>query len=230
MENTRKQFNELFFGTNGTGKTQEMLTLADGYFKAPANENKNFLMLMPDFSESKYDAVPEMQISDLGGDFGIGKILVNAISKTDKKAKSVYTEIYERYAAKGRRFNGLIINDDMGIMFGRRPEDIIMMCTRKRQMNLDLMWNFHGLTTDCPPAFFKSVSGITLFKTEDNYLDTMKKIAMNKRKMFEEAYLTVQAITNGVMLDAHGNEVDEVSEAIYNKELRHEPYFKLRVA
>ena len=230
MEQTRKQFNELFFGTNGTGKTTEMLKLAIQYFEQPQNENKNFLIAVPDLSESKYDCFPEITVNDLGGDFGVGLIQAQYIDKSNKKQKSIYTEIYERYAAKGRKFNGLMINDDMGIMFGRRPQDNINMCTRKRQMNLDLMWNFHGLTTDCPPAFFKSVSGITLFKTEDNYLDTMKKIAMNKRKQFEDAYFWVQAVTNGVMLDANGNETEDEAEAIYNKEKKFDQYFKIRVS
>ena len=230
METTRKQFNEIFIGTNGTGKTTEMLKGAIKYFEYPQNENKNFLIAVPDLSESKYDGIPEITVNDLGGSFGVGLIQAQYIDKGNKKAKSIYTEIYERYAAKGRKFNGLMINDDMGIMFGRRPVDIINMCTRKRQMNIDLMWNFHGLTTDCPPAFFKSVSGITLFKTEDNYIDTMKKIAMNKRKTFEESYFLVQAITNGVMLDENGDETDNKSEAVYNKEKKFDQYFKLRIS
>ena len=230
MEAIRKQFNELYFGTNGTGKTQNMLTTALTYFDSPANANKNFLCIMPDFSESKYDDIPEIRVSDLGGYFGIGEIMAADIRKGDHKSKSIYTEIYERYAEKQRRFNGLIINDDMGGMFGRRPEDINRMTTRKRQMNLDLMWNFHGLTTDCPKNFFKSVSGITLHQTEDDYKDTVDKIAPNKRAMFIETYFQVQAVTNGVMLDAKGNPTVDVNNAIYNKEKLLKPYFNLRVA
>lgn len=226
----RKQFNELFFGTNGSGKTRAMLEIALEYFEQPVNEAKNFLCIMPDFSESKYDHLPEITVNDLGGYFGAAKIMAMPIGKSDKKSKSIYTEIYERYAVKQRRFNGLIINDDMSVMFGRRPEDILTMCTRKRQMNIDLMWNFHGLTTDCPPSFFKSVSGITLHKTEDDYEDTMKKISSNKRKMFEESYFQVQAITNGVMLDKDGNMVEDPNEAIYNRDKEFNQYFSLRVA
>lgn len=230
MSSLRKQFNELYFGTNGTGKTTNMLTNALKYMRAPVNANKNMLCVMPDFSESKYDNIPEIQINDLGGNFGIAKIMANEIAKGDKKSKSIYTEIYERYAVKGIRFDGLIINDDMGGMFGRRPEDINRMLSRKRQMNMDLMWNFHGLTTDCPRNFFKSVSGITLHKTEDDYEDTMNKIANNKRSMFEEAYFQVQAVTNGIMLDKDGNPTEDVNNAIYNKEKLFNEYFSIRVA
>lgn len=224
---TVKQFNTLLFGTNGTGKTTVMLDLFYEYMLAKESLGvvKNGLFLMPDDAESKYDDIPEINVNDLGGNFGIAKIIcdVNATS-SDKKAKSIYTEIYERYACKKRKFDGLIVNDDMAMLMNRRPNDIITMCSRRRQMNLDLLWNFHGLTTDCPKAFWRYVTSIILFKTADDYTDTYEKIS--KPAEFEKLYFEVQSISNGVMLDAKGNFTENKDKAVYNSEQKHLPYYK----
>lgn len=222
----RKQFNEIFVGTNGTGKTTIMLEGVLAYTNAPANINKNILFLMPDFCESKYDDIPEIKINDLGGDFGIGKIMCfTAVGKN----KSIYAELYERYALKDKRFNGLIVSDDMGASFKRRPEDIITLASRKRQLNIDFFWNFHGLTTDVPKSFWRSVSGITLFRTADDYRDTMDKISGDIQNEFRNSYFKVQAIANGKMLDEKGRETFDIKDAVYNREQLKDAYYNLRV-
>lgn len=229
---TIKQFNEILFGTNGTGKTTEMLNIFNSYMdgKESIGQEKNALFLMPDDSEKKYDGIPEIHINDIHGDFGIAKLICNVnFDKSDKKTKTIYELLYERYALAKRQFNGIVINDDMGGLMSRRPNDILTMLSRRRQMNMDLIWNFHGLTTDCPKAFFRTVTGIILFKTTDDHTDTMNKIGRDKHDMFKEAYFEVQAFANGRMLDINGNITSDPNKAYYNPTGIKLPYHKTEI-
>lgn len=187
MAQIRKQLNELFFGTNGTGKTTNMIKLAVEY--AIANPKKNVLFLMPDDSEKKYDEVPMITKNDLLSDFGIAKMICS--TPENKKEKSIYTEIYERHNKADVKFNGLIVNDDMGALLQRRPNDVITLLSRRRQLNLDMFWNFHGLTTDAPKSFWRYVTGVTLHKTTDDYHDTLDKVG-SKGNEFLDVYKEVQ--------------------------------------
>lgn len=227
-----KQINSLWFGTNGTGKTTDMLDVANRFMddKESLGLIKNQLVLIPDDSEKKYDNIPEGQISDLHGDFGIMKIICNVnLDKTDKKTKTVYETIYENYALRKRQMNCLIINDDMGGLMSRRPNDILLMLSRRRQMNIDCFWNFHGLTTDCPKQFFKTVTSLNLFMTTDDHRDTMDKIGRDKHQMFLDAYNEVQAIGSGKMLDIKGYVTFDEDKAYYNKEQLFDKYHKTEV-
>lgn len=224
-----KQFNVVIFGTNGTGKTTEFIDIGTQYIQAKESIGleKNFLLCVSDDNEKKYDWLPEIDIRDVHGDFGLAKVICNVnIDKNDKKTKTIYQTIYENYALKKLQFNGMIANDDMGVMMSRRPNDVLTMMGRRRQMNLDLLWCFHGLTTDCPPAFIRTLTQIVLFKTTDNHKDTMDKLGTDKAKEFERVYFKVQAYSNGNMLDAKGNIVHDKRLAVYNKEGFKLPYYK----
>lgn len=187
---TRKQINELFFGTNGTGKTTNMISLAVSY--AELNPKKNVLFLMPDDSEKKYDEVPIISEKELLTDFGIAKIICGM--PESKSQKSIYTKIYEMHNKADVKFNGLLVNDDMGSLLNRRPNDVLTLLSRRRQLNIDMFWNFHGLTTDVPKSFWRYVTGITLHKTTDDYKDTLEKIG-NKKDEFLSAYNEVQEVS-----------------------------------
>ncbi len=229
MSEAIKQFNMVMFGTNGTGKTTEFIDIMSNYIieKEKLGMKKNLLLCVPDDTEKKYDWLPEIEMQDIHGDFGLAKIICNVnLDKSDKKSRTVYQTIYENYAAKRRQFNGIVCNDDMGVLMSRRPNDILAMNGRRRQMNLDLLWCFHGLTTDCPPSFIKTVTEIVLFKTTDDHKDTMNKISSDKRQSFEDTYFKVQAYANGNMLDIHGKITTDKSKAYYNVEGLHLPYYK----
>lgn len=187
MVESRQQEMALFFGTNGTGKTTLMMGAAANYLQANAAKEKRVLFCVPDDSERKFDNIEEItsEPESLYEFDGAKKILCE-----DRK---VFTDIYKAYTAKGKpSFNGLMIFDDIGVILNRRPEEALIMLKRRRQMNADMFFNFHGLHTDMPRSFFTYATRIVLLKTGDDYEDTMKKLPPIKRIEFEEMYKRVE--------------------------------------
>ena len=189
-EQIRQQRSVVFFGTNGTGKTTQMLSMGIDYMKKNARFGKRLLCCLPDDGERKYDVVEEIPLEEhsLHNFKGIAKVFV--------EDKNAFQLIYKSYTAKGKpSFNGLAIFDDLGVVLNRRPEEAINMLRRRRQMNMDMFWNFHGLTTDMPRSFFGFITDIILFKTTDDHSDTLEKLPSDKRELFEEVYYRVQEKT-----------------------------------
>lgn len=189
----RQQFNTVLFGTNGTGKTTFMLEIAIEYIKN--NPGKNVLFVLPDDSERKYDSIPLINSRDLYNISGIYKIYADEYK--EETGKTVYESIYNYFVKTGakRKFNGLLVNDDCGVLWNRRPEDVLKLFRRRRQANMDVLSNFHGLTTDMPPKFLGFITSLILFKTGDSHIDTMNKLPALKQKEFEEMYFRVETET-----------------------------------
>ena len=187
MSNIRQQRCVVFFGTNGTGKTTQMLTMGLEYMKYNARFGKRMLCCLPDDAETKYDVVQEIPLErqSLQSFKGIAKVFI--------ENKNDFQFIYKTYTEKNQpTFNGLIIFDDIGVVLSRRPEEVLNMLRRRRQMNMDMFWNFHGLTTDMPRSFFSFITDIVLFKTGDDHEDTRDKLPADKRELFEEVYFRVE--------------------------------------
>jgi hypothetical protein len=182
----RQQFNTVVFGTNGTGKTTFMLELACTYIEA--NPSKNVLFILPDDAERKYDPIPEIHPLRLSEISGMYKVYADKV----KGKETIYDLMYKNFVEGSRKFNGLIINDDCGVLWNRRPEDVLTFMRRRRQSNADIISNFHGLTTDMPRAFFTYLTSLVLFKTGDNHTDTRDKLPYLKQDEFEEMYFRVE--------------------------------------
>jgi len=186
----RQQKMVLFFGTNGTGKTTKMLSLGLDYLQANYKTDKRVLCILPDDGERKYDVIKEIMPvkEDLQNFKGIAKVIAE-----DRK---VFETVLKSYTDKGQqRFNGLCIFDDLGVILNRRPEEALNLLRRRRQANMDMFWNFHGLTTDMPRSFFAYATDIVLFKTGDNHEDTMYKLPANKQKEFEDMFFRIEEKT-----------------------------------
>lgn len=183
----RQQDMVLIFGTNGTGKTTQMLEGAIDYLESNYKYGKRVLCCIPDDGERKYDVISEItsEPHQLENFSGIKKIIIE-----DKGTFDVMLRTYTAKTSIG--FNGLCIFDDMGVVLSRRPEEVLRLLRRRRQMNMDMLWNFHGLTTDMPRSFLGFATKIVLFRTGDSHYDTMEKLPFDKRKQFEEMYFRVE--------------------------------------
>lgn len=183
----RQQRNIVLFGTNGTGKTTVMLNTAIEYLQRNYKSGKRVLCCLPDDGERKYDSIKEITLEEhsLNNFTGIKKVFI--------EDKSDFEMIYKTYTAKtSLGFNGLCVFDDLGVLLNRRPEEVLKMLRRRRQMNMDMLWNFHGLTTDMPRSFWGFLTDIVLFKTGDEHTDTMEKLPFDNRKDFEQMYFRVE--------------------------------------
>lgn len=183
----RQQRNIVLFGTNGTGKTTVMLNTAIEYLERNYRTGKRVLCCLPDDGERKYDVIKEITLEEhsLNNFSGIKKVFI--------EDKSDFEMIYKTYTAKtSAGFNGLCVFDDLGVLLNRRPEEVLKMLRRRRQMNMDMLWNFHGLTTDMPRSFWSFLTDIILFKTGDEHTDTMEKLPFDVRGDFEKMYFRVE--------------------------------------
>lgn len=174
----RKQFNHIVFGGNGSGKTTFLIKIAVNYIKA--NPKKRVLFLVPDDGEEKLDPVPEKFPDDLKNFKGIAKLIIDS----DK----IFKELLNVFSDKEHKFNGLIICDDLGVIIGRRPENILKLFKRRRQANIDFLWSFHGFNTEMPRSFFTYVNKIFIFETSDNHEWTKKLLPVDKQEEFEKTY------------------------------------------
>lgn len=178
----RKQFNDAVFGGNGSGKTTFMIKVAISYMKKYTK--KRVLFIIPDDSESKLDVVPEISVEEIGTFQGIAKLIV--------EDDSVFEYILNYFGNKKNKFNGLMIIDDPGVFLKRRPERVLKLFRRRRQVNIDFLWGFHGLKTEMPPAFFAYLNRIYLLETSDNHKYTMDLLPDAKKTEFEQKYQKVQ--------------------------------------
>lgn len=194
MSGNRKQFNDVWIGANGSGKTTKLMRLA--FLYAMANELKRVCFLLLDDNEEALWELSEIEREELLYFQGIKKMILESeedfvyITDLFKPVINDITGLKEF-----RRFNGLFICDDLGSMLKRRPTEIIALFKRRRQPNIDFAWSFHGLRTDVPPAFYTYVNRIVLFRTSDSHEYTMEQLPENKRDEFLDVYRRVQRIT-----------------------------------
>jgi hypothetical protein len=189
----RKQFNHVFIGSNGTGKTTLMIQIAIDYLTN--NPNKRILIIVKDDDEEKFWNIKEISKEEILSFKGVKKLLIENHKDFDyitDKFKSVKDKAGNRFVNK---FNGLMICDDLGAAMNRRPDDILNMFKRRRQINADFIWAFHGLRTDVPPSFYTYVNSIFLFRTSDNHDYTMEQLPHAKQEIFETIYNSVQETT-----------------------------------
>ena len=178
----RKQFNHLVFGGNGSGKTTWLIEVAIAY--AEANEAKRVLWVLPDDSESKLDAIPEIELDDLPYFIGMAKIIV--------QDDSFFKEFLAFFSDKDNNFDGLVICDDCGVFIARRSNNILSLFRRRRQLNVDFIWSFHGFNTEVPKSFITYVNSIFIMETSDNPDWTIKQLAEEKQIEFKEKYDKIQ--------------------------------------
>lgn len=183
LKDTRKQFNDIVIGTNGTGKTSYIIEIVIRlleYFP-----DKRCLFVVPDDMEEKLMEIEEIEVDQLTTFTGIKKIVVTDVDFFDV--------LYTEYVEKQKRFNGIIVWDDMGVILNRRQENLGKLFKRRRQINLDQIWSFHDLHADVPKQFFGFVNRIHLFRTTAEHESFAKNINAAKRKEFEQMYFRVQA-------------------------------------
>lgn len=187
MSGLRQQRNIVIFGTNGTGKTTVMLETAIKYLEQNFRSGKRVLCCIPDDGERKYDVIKEIPLEEhaLNNFVGIKKLYI----EQEKDFGFLYS-VYSSRRSAG--FNGMAVFDDLGVLMNRRPENILKLLRRRRQINMDMLWNFHGLKTDIPLQFWSFVTDIILFKTGGDYKNTMERIDYNKREEFEKMYFRVE--------------------------------------
>jgi len=149
----RKQFNDIVIGGNGSGKTTFEIKVCLEYIKH--SPDKRVLFIIPDDSEEKLDIVPEITVDELKDFKGIVKL----IAENDK----IFSQILDFFSDKKQRFNGLVIADDCGVFIKRRPENVLRLFKRRRQLNNDFLWSFHGFNTEMPRSFFTYVNMIYIF-------------------------------------------------------------------
>lgn len=174
----RKQINALLVAGNGEGKTIWILEFILIYNEA--HPEKRILIGLPDDSESKFLKIPEIELEDLPYFTGIKKIIING--------DEFYREFQDYFSNKENNFDGLFINDDPGAFMGRRPTNILAMFSRRRQLNVDFIWTFHGWNTTIPRGFFTFITSIIMGKTSDNPEYTLKLLPEDKQQQFMKNY------------------------------------------
>lgn len=189
----RKQFNDVWIGANGSGKTHQMLQAA--FLYATSNEFKRVLFVLPDDGEESLWTLSEIEKEELIYFEGVKKIILD-----DEDDFEYITDTFKPFIdtdgeKKFRRFNGLMLCDDLGTMLNRRPNEILKLFKRRRQPNIDFIWSFHGLRTDVPPSFYTYVNRLILFRTSDSHEYTMNQLPESKRDEFLDVYRRVQKIT-----------------------------------
>ena len=179
----RKQYNNILFGGQGSGKTILLLEMIIAYQES--NPEKRQLLILPDDSEEKFDGVEEISINEVIKFEGIKKIIVNDLQ--------IFDYLYKWFVdSKNRKFKGQIIMDDAGVLLDRRNENVLNFMRRRRQANADIITVFHGLRNELPPSFFAYTNKIVLFQTGDTPKEMMKLLPPIKQEAFLEVYDRVQ--------------------------------------
>lgn len=189
----RKQFNDVWIGANGSGKTFLEKKVAFEY--ASENILKRVLFVLPDDGEESLWSLSEIEKEELIYFEGIKKLILEDENDFEYITDTFKPFIDETGEKRYRRFNGLMVCDDLGVMINRRPQEILKLFKRRRQPNIDFLWSFHGLKTDVPPSFYTYVNHIVLFRTSDAHEYTMQQLPEAKRSEFLEVYQRVQKIT-----------------------------------
>lgn len=180
----RKQFNDIVFGGNGSGKTTFEIKVVLKYLEN--NPRKRVLFIIPDDSEEKLDVVPEITLDDLKTFKGVAKL----VAENDK----IFSQLLEFFSDKNNKFNGLVVADDCGVFLKRRPENVLKLFKRRRQLNIDFLWSFHGFNTEIPRAFFAYVNRLYIFETSDSTKWTRELLPIDKQAEFDFKYNEVQTL------------------------------------
>lgn len=196
LRNLRKQFNYIWIGAQGSGKTLRLIELILAYTQF--NPSKRVLILLPDDMEEKFDAIPEIELHEVPTFTGIKKLFAG--KKTIEWIRNYYipdpitlTKQQRAYLKKHpRRFNGLICLDDPGVYIGNNPTHLYEMQGRRRQMNADFISTFPGLRKKVPPSYTGYATHIRLWQTTDTPDEFVKDMAEDLREEFMELYRSVQ--------------------------------------
>lgn len=193
----RKQFNAIWFGAQGSGKTRELIRFVLRYMEL--NPHKRVLFIIPDDMEEKLDPIPEIDLFDIPTFTGIKKIIAG--KKTIEWMRNYYlpepetlTKEQREYLKKHpRRFNGLGIFDDPGAYIGSNPQNLYEMFSRRRQLNWDFISTFAALRKKAPPGYYGFATHLRLWETTDTPEELIKELAADKREEFLQMYNRVQA-------------------------------------
>jgi len=193
----RKQFNKMWFGAQGAGKTGDLILLNLKYVEF--NPHKRSLFILPDDNEAKFDPVPEIEVWEIPTFTGIKKLFAG--KKTLEWIRNYFipdpfklSKEQREYLKKNpRRFDGIINLDDPGTYIGSRPEDLYELFSRRRQLNADFVSTFPGVRKKAPPGYYGYATHIRLYETTDSIKYLLEEIAEDKREELLEMYRRVQA-------------------------------------
>jgi hypothetical protein len=186
----RKQFCHLLVGGNGSGKTYTAIEIAIEYMRN--NPKKRVLFILCDDNDKKLRNVPRIGFKNLRTFKGVAKIIIDTEKDFDKIREAYRADFSEDGTESCFPLNGLIVCDDLGSAMPRRPEKVAMFIKKRRQINADFLWLFHGWRNDVPPLFFTYINHIIIFQTSDTYDEFVKKIRKDKVQEFIQLYDYVQ--------------------------------------
>lgn len=188
--NKRKQIFTLIVGGQDSGKS----TFSHNII-VPYSLRKPVLNVLPDDNEELFERYPEVELEELHllTDPGIFNVFVEspkdyALIKWDKKNRTGFR-------------HGMVNIDDGRSILGSRDDQFRKFQGRRRQANIDILFNIHGLS-ETPPSSSTWLTDIVLFGTSDEYdrwtidhaqkfrpiVDRINKISATKNPYYYEHY------------------------------------------
>lgn len=149
-----------WLGTNGTGKTHDMMKIIREY-------PKNVLVLMDDDSEDGFDWLDEIPPDKVGKFRGKGVCMVE---DSIKEKDQLFTDIYNDFGRVNNEFKGglLCFDDAMTILEARPREKAKKLFKKRRQRRLDILLNCHG-ASEFPISLFKNMTHFVICQTFDSH-------------------------------------------------------------
>lgn len=155
MEGRRQKFT-IICGSQGTGKS----TFTHNILK-PYSKHKPWLNVLPDDCEEIFDEYPECDIDELHTiKSGVYNLFVD-------EPDDFYKIKYDRKTNTGFK-NGMVNIDDGRTFLSSRDKAFRKFISRRRQGNVDVNFNCHGLS-EVPPSSSTFLTDIVLFGTGDEY-------------------------------------------------------------
>ncbi len=179
----------LICGTNGTGKTTMVIDMIEKL-------NQRTLIINPseEYKWNKYERVKYSDAKELRTFTGIKQITPRDDFDADDEElyRDILRTVYYNYSG------GTLVIDDARMFINANVGNLVgKFLVKRRQKRLDIFCVFHSIN-QIPPKFFDHGTHLILFKTNEDWKESLRKIPGSRKEEVAAALERINKQSNNL--------------------------------